>query len=497
MISMTPDSPWRAWAVALVTLASLSSGCGGPSDAVPEGASDSDVPRPTDRTPFDAPDAQGSNAADAGGAEQPRGPVEVRIEVTGWSTEAPRESRLVWQDGEGPFTHVPSTDGVFRLRVSDPSGRYSVAVLCDARVPVVFHRVDVAAEGDAWSYACGGRAPGPAPASVTVSAINAPALGNLDTYIVNLGMAGDNGQLDARRPTTVNPLRTAVGTQDLVGVTATNFPVRPLYVVRDLAINGNTTIQLDLSRGLTPVQHDLVLQDPTGDVSGNAGVVFVSKRGATMSLGSLVRTVGSKEQRNTYRSLPEGALVAGDQYVFDARAFSSDIVRELSARTRERGILKVAHNAGPTTLVTPSSFIDATAPEVASRTAATRLSQRWTPFEGATQYGISYMYQSDASAQERAFVTWNVVVSARAAGVAPAYTMPDLSGVSEWPGTAAFPAAEGGAVFWSVEASDLAETRAYGSASLAPRWWPLRTPGRIAPGDRTVRWSTHRGRLAL
>ncbi|HEY8141385.1 MAG TPA: hypothetical protein VIG06_01895 [Kofleriaceae bacterium] len=348
-----------------------------------------------------SPDAA-SSQPDAAGSEPDAAPAGPRtLEISTFIGANRRPIALVAaQDGDGDWQALDGAGGVYTFEVT--TGRFGVVTGCledggpEVLVSFLYATTD---EGTAITRGCAGPTVGAEPLNITVAGFE----------------AGGSIELNAAyRPTATategDPevtLQLAPGLYDVVMVSKSSGDVTTRYGVRpSMYITPNVVVETDFDiaadGGLTPT-YDFTTEGE-GAASVAQAVHYTSAHGTVVPLGA-----------DTYNSMPESVMPAGDLHVAIAQASGDGSVRDASVYFRAADDVSVTF---PEPMATGSAEIGSSEPFL-------RPSVSLEAYDGAARYRAR-LSQGDRRLE------WTATAGWLGSAEDVSWTMPDLTGIDGW-----------------------------------------------------------------
>lgn len=335
-------------------------------------------------------------------------PVQVPTEVilrTMNGTTLANAAWVAYQDGDGSWRVIEKkSTGVYREEVSDPAGRYGLAIVSPGAQPVITLYQGTLAEMSTITHVFAPFVPG----AYTVQGQIKGATAGLDTVTAALGF--NTVTSTTLVPYAMNFL--AGAKYDLVAYRrklATGMTDK-FYIERNIQLSGNSTHSIDFNDDLH---------------SGNAERYTVSAPDITdgsVMLRTVNRTVLTVSESHSfgapipYAALPAAQMREGDLYIANLTATSQSGM--LTIRQMRR--MAFAQPANQNTAL-PALF---GSPGVTA--ADGNITATWSPYPNALAYNLQCA--ADAGSQ------WNVLLSAGwlQANTRHGYTLPALSSLAGW-----------------------------------------------------------------
>lgn len=354
---------------------------------------------------------------------------------------------VAFQDGDGAWQVMQGSNGEYRMDVTDPNGRYGLAVVYPEVQEDGYGSIVVSighATVDELSEVFLDTNAPPVSNPVTVSGTVNDSLGGIEA-IVALGKSTENAWLGwGYRQYT---MRVEPGTYDLAASLFTESSVsraERILLRRGVNIVTDTTLDIDFdsAEAFAPEVHAITLQGISGGEYGNIGVLFLTEGGTHI-------TVARQWQRGS-GDFQFGAVPMTKQVDGDIHEVTLTTVSEQSQRTVTRFF------KAPTdlTLILPAPFGNVEV-NPAPTTPYLRPTASWEPYQGAMYYSIQYspyiMAGARRTRQGNSSTAWMVFLSTGWLGGGSKYTLPDLSGVTGWEDEWALTPT--GRLWWMVGAS--------------------------------------------
>ena len=362
-----------------------------------------------------AGDGNGSDGSGGGGGS----PTNVRLTLTHRPTNAAAVGFLVaYRDGAGPWTLAPSpSSDTYTLPINAPV--YAVAWTCIAagangQLRSVNELQFTVTEMPALTVDIPARCRDQANLVTLQGTIENP--GTFTHYVVKFGdlsaTVANNDQFT---------LQTPPGTHDLVvlGEGSINLGsdsvAQSAYVQRDLAVTANTELMLDAD-AMENTQSFAVT-----NFGGFSGHLRDTAQTILYANGTTAQLVNDSTSSFETESLAADQMVAGD--VYD---------EQLVVTTTGAQIAMSVATAAPA----EQAWVDVPALGAVTSTATAGLvTSSWAEYSHATGYTWLANQQLPANAcggGGACSITWTAQLSAAVLGTMPAYTTPDLSGVTGW-----------------------------------------------------------------
>jgi hypothetical protein len=351
----------------------------------------------------------------------PDTPATSTLKVTTFNTSGPVNTQLVVvQDGDGPWTAVSGSAGVYTTTLHDD--HYAFAVACTATYSSVYAIYAAVSDGTSWYVDdCSDLGP---PAATIRGTVTGAASANAVRVI--------NGSdfVDLAAGTTAYTLPTSAGPSRVFAEELVNN--RPIKIVSiDTTVTDGGTVDLNLASGYMPLTHT---------VSANSSLLSASL--SYRHVNSIARIDRGASPFTDYRGIPADQLGTGLNRLLVSSAGATangTVIRYFTTPADEAitfpAALQVTHP--PTATATPYP------------TAATKL-----PVDaGVTLYDFNFSTTNPtttASHEWFAELTAAYVAKAFPDGTL-AYAMPDLHGVPGW--QAAFQLEAGQPIDWNIDES--------------------------------------------
>ncbi|MCS6951016.1 MAG: hypothetical protein NZ520_11205 [bacterium] len=356
----------------------------------------------------------------------PAGRVIVRTTRDGIPANA---TLVVYQDGNGAWQTASGVGGEYTLEITDPAGRYGVAVLCtDGGSPWMRIIHATRSEMDQLSVECPSSA-----APVTVSG-SISGLDEGSDAIVSLG----SGSAFWDRLSRTYRLDVPQGTYDLVALTAPmmfSLEFERMFIRRNVSALTNITENIDFAsaEAFTPERRTATI---SGGPADTVNLTFLANGKTAASVGGPVYGMGSV----SFSCAPLSRQQEGDIHLFTAGTFGRKVLRFFKAPT-------------DLNLSLPTEEFSSPEVEMVASSPYVRLRASWSPYPGAQVYQLDFFAQSNRSARSRqgsGRVQWTVYLTPGWLGSSNTYTLPDLSGLTDWNNSWGIPA--GVRIDWTAAA---------------------------------------------
>ncbi len=359
------------------------------------------------------------HGSDGSGGSGGGNPTNVLLTLNHRPTNASALGFLVaYQDGAGPWTLAPAPVGdTYTLPINAPV--YAVVWTCIAGGPngqlrSVNELQFTVSEKPALTVEIPARCRDQANLVTLQGTIENP--GTFTHYVVKFGdrsaTVGNNDQFT---------LQTPPGTHDLVvlGQGSINLSsdavAESAYVQRDLAVTASTELMLDADAMETIQAFDVT------NFGGFSGHLRDTAQTILYANGTTAQLVNDSSSSFETESLAADQMVAGDLYDQQLTVTTTGAQTTMSLAT--------ASPAEQAWTEVPALGA------VTSTSTAGLVTSSWAEYSQATGYTWLANQQLPSNAcggGGACSITWTAQLSAAVLGTLPAYTMPDLSGVSGW-----------------------------------------------------------------
>ncbi len=354
------------------------------------------------------------------------------------SGQAAQPDFVAFQDGDGAWQAAQSSGGVYQMNVSDPGGRYGLAIVytevghgtgSSSHVQIFHATVEEVAEirWDAGDP--------PATSYVTVSGTVTGPAGN---YAM---IAMRQAQTSAFAGTDYS-LRVAPGVHDLAAALFPSFDrAERMLLKRGVQVAGATTIDInfDSAEAFATVSFTAGVEGGTGTY-GNAVLSFETAGGTTIPIVQLSET--------DLGSFQLGGVPADKQQDEDMHSLT---VFSYGERRMAIRYFKQPNNL---TVTLPPPFGDVSVTS-AGETPYLRLTAQWQPYQDAQGYYMIFTSETpqvSGRSRQVTTTTWSVNLSSGWIAGGSSYTLPDLSTVPGWNNGWGLVLVPRGSVSWEVGA---------------------------------------------
>lgn len=369
---------------------------------------------------------------------------------------------LAFQDGDGPWQSVPLSGAEYSLPVTDPSGRYGVAIVSDNGGSVtvsIFHAT--VNELPVINHASAGPPVSEQP-TVTVSGT---LLGINEGDQASVFVNGASTYIFVSFPNPPYDLSVPPGIYDIIALRASVSPESPrnvnkVFIRRNVAIQQNTTVDIDFndpSTTFAPETRSIVINGVMTDEYVVGNVSFLSDLGTTATLAEFGSAEGTIVQTQ-FAGIPVDRQIGKD--IHQLFVFATQI--STGSTELRRSLIRFFRASANQTVNLPEQF---SSPQVTLATATPylRLTARWSAYPGSAQaYHLGYAQQVSFGKRRRlsrpplslrplraslsdgrrrqtttaGTLVWNVWLTNEWFGNTTefTYTLPDFSTLSGWSG---------------------------------------------------------------
>lgn len=345
---------------------------------------------------------------------------------------------VAFQDGDGAWQAAQGSGGVYQMNVSDPGGRYGLAIAytevghgtgSSSHVQIFHATVQEVAE-IRWDA-------GDPPATSTVT-VSGTVTGPAGNYAM---IAMRQAQTSAFAGATYS-LSVAPGVHDLAAALFPGFDkAERLVLRRGVQVAADTTIDIsfDSAEAFAPVSFTAGVEGGAGTFGG-AVLSFTTAGGTTVPLVQLFET--------DLGNLQLGGVPASKQQEGDIHNLT------VFSYGERRTAIRYFKQPNNLTVTLPPPFGDVSVTS-AGETPYLRLTAQWQPYQDAQGYYMIFTSETpQVSGRSRQVTTtaWSVNLSSGWIGGGSSYTLPDLSGVPGWDNKWGLVLVPGGWVSWEVGA---------------------------------------------
>ncbi|MEJ5251035.1 MAG: hypothetical protein HPY54_02775 [Chthonomonadetes bacterium] len=341
---------------------------------------------------------------------------------------------VAFQDGDSAWQAAQGSGGVYQMNVSDPGGRYGVAIAyteaghgsgSSSHVQIFHATVEEVAEirWDAGDP--------PATSYVTVSGTVTVPSGNFAMIAMRQAQTSVFGGANYS-------LSVAPGVHDLAAALFPSFDrIERLLLRRGVQVAGDTTIDIsfDSAEAFSPASFTAGVEGGAGTFGGVV-LSFTTAGGTTLPIAQLHET--------DLGSLQLGGVPASKQQEGDIHSLT------VFSYGERRTAIRYFKQPNNLTITLPPPFGDVSVTS-AGEAPYLRLTASWQPYQGAQGYFMSFISESVRSRQVTA-TAWFVSLSSGWMGGGSSYTLPDLSAVPGWNNSWGLLLVPRGWVSWEVGA---------------------------------------------